>query len=95
MQESLEPIKIPITNVIDLHNFNPSEVAELLTEYFSECVSNGIFTLKIIHGKGTGILKKKVISFLDKSDIVESYKDDFGNWGAVIVKLKNCLPLLV
>jgi DNA-nicking Smr family endonuclease len=95
MIELVEPIKIPIEDSLDLHTFKPSETASLLEEYFNECLKKEIFSVKVIHGKGKGVLRKTVLSFLDKSPVVKSYKKgDFynsGNWGAVIVELKNIL----
>ncbi|RPJ17013.1 MAG: DNA mismatch repair protein MutS [Desulfobacteraceae bacterium] len=86
------PVKIPIEDHIDLHTFRPEEVSELLSEYFSECIKNGIFTVRVIHGKGKGFLKKGVVEFLKKSPLVESFKDapiESGGWGATIVKFKH------
>ncbi len=51
----MKPVKIPIEDFIDLHTFRPEEVSDLLSEYFSECQKNGIFKVRIIHGKGQGI----------------------------------------
>jgi DNA-nicking Smr family endonuclease len=86
------PVKIPIEDHIDLHTFRPEEISDLLPEYFKECVKKGIFTVRIIHGKGRGFLKKGVIELLKKSPLVESFKDapmESGGWGATIVKLKG------
>ncbi len=56
-----DPVEIPITDELDLHTFNPKEVPELLTEYFRCCIEKNIFTVRVIHGKGKGILKKSII----------------------------------
>ena len=39
---SEEPHRIPITPELDLHTFRPSEIGELLPEYFAECRREGI-----------------------------------------------------
>jgi len=91
----MKPIKIPIEDFIDLHTFRPEEVSDLLSEYLSECIKNGIFTVRVIHGKGRGFLKKGVMEILKKSPLVESFKDapmEAGGWGATIVKLKKTIP---
>jgi len=88
----MKPVKIPIEDFIDLHTFNPEEVSDLLPEYFEECLENGIFTVRVIHGKGKGFLKKGVVELLKKSPLVESFKDapmESGGWGATIVQLKK------
>jgi len=90
----MKPVKIPIEDFIDLHTFRPEEVSGLLSEYFSECRKKEIFTVRVIHGKGRGILKKGVLEILKKSPFVESFKDapmQAGSWGATIVELKKVL----
>ena len=91
----MKPVKIPLEDHIDLHTFRPEEISGLLSEYFSECRNNKIFTVRIIHGKGRGFLLKGVIEILKKSPLVESFKDapmESGGWGATIVELKKTIP---
>jgi DNA-nicking Smr family endonuclease len=86
----MEPVKIPITDVIDLHVFRPDEVKDLLCDYFEACVAKGIFSVRVIHGKGQGVLKKRVCSLLKKHPQVKSFKDapiESGGWGATIIEL--------
>ncbi len=87
-----EPVKIPITNELDLHTFRPAEVRDLLDEYFMECVKKGIFSVRVIHGKGGGILKKRVQAALIKNPRVRSFADappSAGGWGATLVTLRR------
>jgi len=80
----MEPIRLPISDVLDLHTFQPKEVPDLLTDYFSECIEAGIHSVRVIHGKGKGILKKNAL--------VQSFEDapsERGGWGATIVKLRK------
>jgi len=86
-----EPVEIPIDGTLDLHTFNPREVKELLPHYLEACREKKIFEVRIIHGKGTGVLRKTVHSLLDRLPGVASYKlagGDAGGWGATIVQLK-------
>ena len=88
----MEPIRIPIGDVLDLHTFRPEDVPDLLTDYFSECLEAGIQTVRVIHGKGKGILRQRVRSIIKKHPLVLSFKDappDRGGWGATIVELKK------
>ena len=88
----MEPIKLPIEDVLDLHTFHPREVPNLLEDYFSECLIAGITSVRVIHGKGSGILRKRVRSLLKKNPMVEGFKDappDAGGWGATLVVLKR------
>ena len=88
--EDTEPIRIPITDVLDLHTFRPAEVPNLLDDYLEACLETGITVVRIIHGKGTGILKKRVQSLLKRDPRVVAYEDapaHSGGWGATRVYL--------
>jgi len=89
---SMEPVNFPITDVLDLHTFQPGEVPDLLYDYFSACIEADIFSVRIIHGKGRGILKQRVHGILKKNPMVASFKDavpEAGGWGATMVALKR------
>lgn len=86
-----DAVKIPINGVLDLHTFKPGEVKDLLPEYLMACREKGILEVRVIHGKGTGALRKTVHSILQKLPYVESLRTagtDEGGWGATIVILK-------
>lgn len=85
-----KPIRLPIEDVLDLHTFRPGEVEPLLEDYFSECLAAGIRSVRIIHGKGRGILKKKVHTVLVRSPLVGGFSEappEAGGWGATLVEL--------
>jgi DNA-nicking Smr family endonuclease len=84
-------INIPIDGTLDLHTFNPREVKDLLDEYISACLEKGIYEVKIIHGKGKGILRDKVHAFLKRHPLVMDFYLDSGTsgWGATVVLLKK------
>ena len=88
----MEPVHLPIDGTLDLHTFKPGEVPELLEDYFDECTQAGIYTVRIIHGKGTGTLRRIVHSVLEKHPAVESFRlagHGSGSWGATLVNLKT------
>ena len=87
-----KPVKIPIEDVLDLHTFSAKEIPSLLEEYLKECICHSIFQVRIIHGKGKGIQRKKVHSFLKRNPFVHSFSQappDAGGWGSTIVVLKR------
>ena len=87
-----KPIEIPINGTLDLHNFRPAEVKDLVIDYLKECRSQNILEVRIIHGKGIGNLRRTVHSTLRKLDWIETFElagSEIGHWGATIVRLKQ------
>ena len=87
----MEPVNLPIEDVLDLHTFHPRDVPDLLEDYFSECIKAGIYSVRVIHGKGKGIQKKRVRELLQRNPLVRSFQDappEAGGWGATVVELK-------
>jgi DNA-nicking Smr family endonuclease len=87
----MEPVEMPVDGVLDLHAFRPAEVKEVVLAYIEACQEEGIRDLRIIHGKGMGVLRQQVHSLLNKHDQVKSYTiaPDASSWGATLVKLKS------
>ncbi len=84
----MEPIVIEIKDVIDLHTFHPKDIPELLDDYIRACVENKYSSVRIIHGKGQGFLKKRVEKILKRHPLVRSFQAapaEAGGWGAIIV----------
>ena len=84
-------IEYPIDGVLDLHTFRPKEIKELIPEYLSACRQRGIFQIRIIHGKGSGNLRRTVQAILQRSPEVISFQlagEEAGGWGATLVTLK-------
>lgn len=86
-----EPIEVPIDGVLDLHLFNPKELGDLIPDYIEVCQEKGIYSIRIIHGKGKGVLRRTVHSLLDRNQNVKSYSlaSDRSGWGATIVELRK------
>ncbi len=79
---------------IDLHDiFNKSKELEAsLNDAFFSCIDKKIKTLEIIHGKGSGQLKKRVIRFLNLPEIKQNYhrfEKDSKNFGRTFVHFKH------
>jgi DNA-nicking Smr family endonuclease len=66
-------------------------VKDLVPDYIEACMEKNIFSIRIIHGKGKGVLRRTVHSILDKNQNVDSYRmaDDKSSWGATLVELKK------
>ncbi len=89
--EESEPIELPIDGILDLHLFNPKELGDLIPDYIEACLEKEIYSIRIIHGKGKGVLRRTVHSLLDRNRHVESYRlaDDSSSWGATLAELKK------
>jgi DNA-nicking Smr family endonuclease len=84
-------VSIPIDGVLDLHTFAPREVKELLPEYLRECQARGILQVRVVHGKGTGALRRQVHALLGRTPEVASFAlagESAGGWGATLVTLR-------
>jgi len=86
-----EPIRIPITDVFDLHSVQPKETAAVVEAYLEEASRLGLKALRIIHGRGIGVQREIVRAVLARTPFVVSYADappEAGGWGATIVTLR-------
>ena len=84
----------PIDGVLDLHVFDPSDVGDLVPEYLRACHKKDITRVRIIHGKGTGTLRRHVRSILSEHPLVRDYEKatDESGWGATIAHLHPTAP---
>lgn len=91
MGEEDEPVELPIDGILDLHTFQPREVPDLVPTYLDECRARGITAVRIIHGKGTGTLRRTVHAILSRRTDVVSFElapPERGGWGATLVTLR-------
>ena len=85
-------VQLPIDGTLDLHTFSPREIKDLVPDYLTECIHAGIFEVRIVHGKGKGVLRRIVHSALSRLDYVESWHTaghGQGSWGATLVILRK------
>jgi len=90
-----EPVELPIDGTLDLHTFSPRDVGTLVPEYLAACRERGIGQVRIVHGKGTGALRRTVHALLEREPHVRSYRlagGGGGGWGATLVDLELPAP---
>ena len=75
MDDEQEPIRIPITDVFDLHTVQPREVAAVVEAYLEEASRLGFKSLRIIHGRGIGVQREIVRAVLARTPQVTAYAD--------------------
>jgi dsDNA-specific endonuclease/ATPase MutS2 len=86
-----QPIRIPITDVFDLHSVPPRDVKPIVEEYLEEARRMGFKALRIVHGRGIGVQREIVRAVLGKTPFVDSFADappEAGGWGATVVTLR-------
>ena len=84
--------RMKISDELDLHSFRPEEIRSVIGEYLEECIRHGITRIRIIHGKGKGILRRTVHAELERNPLVVGYHmadGAGGHWGATIVYLDD------
>jgi len=86
-----EPIRIPITDIFDLHSVPPRDVRAVVEAYLEEAQALGLKALRIIHGRGIGVQREIVRAVLARTDFVLAFGDapaEAGGWGATVVTLR-------
>ena len=86
-----DPIRIPVTDVFDLHSVPPRDAAPVVEEYLAEAHRLGLKALRIIHGRGIGVQREMVRGVLRRTEFVADFRDapaEAGGWGATIVTLR-------
>lgn len=85
------PVALPIDGTLDLHAFLPREVRTLVPDYLMACRERGILQVRIVHGKGTGTLRRMVEALLSRLPEVAAFRtapEEAGGWGATLVELR-------
>ena len=88
--DGADALILPVDGILDLHTFSPREVKDLIPAYMDECRERNIVEVRIIHGKGTGALRRTVHAILERLPLVRSFTlaaEDAGGWGATVVNL--------
>jgi DNA mismatch repair protein MutS2 len=76
---------------LDLRGMTGDEAAFAVEKYLSDCSVSGWKSVRIIHGKGTGALRKRVWEILAQYPGVKSFRygrPEEGEFGATIVELE-------
>jgi dsDNA-specific endonuclease/ATPase MutS2 len=87
----MDPIRIPITDVFDLHSVPPHDVEGVVEAYLEEAHKLGFKALRIIHGRGIGVQREIVRAVLGRTEFVAAFRDapaESGGWGATVVTLR-------
>jgi DNA mismatch repair protein MutS2 len=77
---------------LDIRGMTFDEAEPEIEKYLDDAANIGLNSVSIIHGKGTGALRKKVQEYLDRNPRIESHR--LGNWnegssGVTVVTLRK------
>ncbi len=81
-----EPVVMPIEESIDLHHFAPRDIPSVVVEYLHEARKAGFREVRVIHGRGKGIQRRRVQLVLADHPAVESSRSD--GLGSTLVRLR-------
>ena len=88
--EGLQERKLNFKPNIDIRGERLMEALEIVSRFIDDALMVGIGEVKILHGKGNGILKEEIRKYLKTVPGVVSCKDEdiqFGGSGITVVKL--------
>lgn len=74
---------------LDLHEYDREYARIAINDFINDNIKTKNYKVIIIHGRGTGILKKTTQNTLKNNKFVENYKIDNFNDGQTVVKLKK------
>jgi DNA-nicking Smr family endonuclease len=87
----IEPVRIPVTDVLDLHSIPARDAQAVVEEYLIEARRLGFRALRIVHGRGIGVQREMVRKLLARTDFVTAFADappEAGGRGATVVTLR-------
>jgi len=82
----------PVEEELDLHSLTVEEALPKLDELLYAAYQSGLYRVWVVHGKGTGILRREVGRHLANHPLVKSYgpaDPSHGGIGATRVDLRE------
>jgi DNA-nicking Smr family endonuclease len=88
MPDDDDVVVFPIDGTLDLHTFHPRDARAVVDDYVTAAREAGLVEIRIIHGRGTGVLRGLVQAALEAHPDVEAFDDDHASHlGATIARL--------
>ena len=90
LSESFSQRRLSFKPEIDIRGERAEEAIQKIQEFIDEAIMFEVSQLRILHGKGTGILKETIRNYLRSEPMVRTFKDehvDFGGAGITVVNL--------
>ena len=80
----------PVEGEVHLRHLTVDEALLKLDRYLDDAFMAGLYQIRVVHGKGTGILRRAVRVYLDGHSLVQSYRPGGygeGGMGVTVVEL--------
>lgn len=79
-----------IESKLDIRGYRKSEAEEFIREFMDQAFLSNFDILTVVHGKGSGVLKKTLLQKLKEYDGVKRYyhpEDEFGGDGVTLIEI--------
>ena len=89
-EDEVPAVAVPLEATLDLHTFPPRDVPSIVEEYLRAARAAGLAEVRVIHGRGRGVQRARVLSLLAGLPFVTAVSEappDRGGWGATVVRL--------
>jgi DNA-nicking Smr family endonuclease len=87
-------MRIPIEDSLDLHTFEPRDIASLVEEYVNAAWERGLREVRLIHGRGRGVQRGIVQQALERHPLVAEFWDaPEAHLGATVARLSDTPPV--
>ena len=88
--DEAEPFQLPIDGTLDLHAFRAEDARSVVDEYVRAARAAGLIEIRVVHGRGRGVLRGIVQAALEAHPMVECFWDDpTSHLGATLVRLRG------
>lgn len=87
-----DPVVVPIEDALDLHPFAPRDIPHVVVDYLDAAHAAGFAEVRLIHGKGIGVQRRRVQEVLASHPRVARFADappERGGLGATLVWLRR------
>ncbi len=64
----------PIDEELDLHRLTVDEAIPQLDQFLNAAFQAGLYRVRIVHGKGSGVLRQEVRRYLSGHPLVKSHR---------------------
>jgi DNA mismatch repair protein MutS2 len=84
--------KLVFKSEIDVRGFRGEEALRKVMEFIDEAIMVNATEVRILHGKGDGILRQLIREYLRTVDVIKSFKDEHverGGAGITVVTMEN------